>query len=102
MANSNNGHTNNGHNANRSGDHAIANRLSTETKASTKTTEFFAYIAAVIATIVTTVMVGDGEGDEGGDMFNAQEGMELITYLTIAYMIARGLAKSGSRENYDA
>ena len=77
-------------------------RVTTETKASFKTTEFFAYIAMVIATVVTAVVVGDGDGEDGMDMFDAHQGMELITYLTIGYMIARGLAKSGSREHYSA
>ncbi|MBG6218846.1 hypothetical protein IWX75_003333 [Arthrobacter sp. CAN_A6] len=96
MANSNTRNRNTGNNNN------TEIRPSTETKASTKTTEFFAYIAMVIATIVTAVLVGDGDNEDGNDMFDAYQGMELITYLTIAYMIARGLAKSGSREHYDA
>ena len=81
---------------------AADNRRSTETKSATKTTEFLAYIAMVIATIITAVVVGDGDNEDGIDMFDAHQGMELITYLTIAYMIARGLAKSGSRERYNA
>jgi len=28
--------------------------------------------------------------------------MRYVVYLTIGYMVARGLAKSGSRERYDA
>jgi len=28
--------------------------------------------------------------------------MRFVVYLTIGYMVARGLAKSGSRERYDA
>jgi hypothetical protein len=86
-------------------DHAgnrVETRRSTETKASTKTTEFFAYIAMVIATVVAALVVGDGDGEDGIDMFNAHQGMELITFLTIGYMVARGLAKSGSREYYNA
>ncbi|WP_219815420.1 hypothetical protein [Arthrobacter sp. B0490] len=96
MANSNTAHSNH-----TTGDRAV-DRRSTETKASTKTTEFFAYIAMVVATVVTALVVGDGDNEDGMDMFNAHQGMELITYLTIAYMIARGLAKSGSREHYSA
>ena len=81
---------------------SVETRRTTETKAATKTTEFLVYIAMVIATIITAVVVGDGDNEDGIDMFDARQGMEFITYLTIAYMIARGLAKSGSRERYDA
>jgi hypothetical protein len=74
-------------------------RLATETKNSTKTTEFFAFVAVVVAVIVTANLY-DGNGN--GDPFGATTAMRYITYLTIGYMLARGLAKSGSRENYDA
>ncbi|GAA1436809.1 hypothetical protein GCM10009616_37450 [Microlunatus lacustris] len=77
-------------------------RLSTETKNSTKTTEFFAFVAMVVAVVVTANLY-DGTGDgNGGDPFGATTAMRYVVYLTIAYMIARGLAKSGSREVYDA
>ncbi len=74
-------------------------RLGTETKASTKTTELYVYVAAVLAVVITAFVVSDGEG-AGPDPFGASEALRYITYLTIGYMIARGLAKSGSRE-YD-
>ena len=74
-------------------------RLSTETKASTKTTEFFVFLAAVAAVVITAVMVGQDE-NTGIDPFGALDAMRYITYLSIGYMVARGLAKSGSRENY--
>jgi hypothetical protein len=75
-------------------------RRSTETKASTKTTEFIVYLAAVAAVIVTALVVGnDGAG---ADPFSALDAIRYISYLTIGYMIARGLAKSGSRDFYTA
>ena len=75
-------------------------RRSTETKAAVKTTEFFVYLAAVAAVIITAVVVGkDGAG---ADPFNALDAIRYISYLTIGYMIARGLAKSGSRDPYTA
>ncbi len=42
-------------------------------------------------------------GDDKGspDPFGAAEALRYITWLSIGYMIARGLAKSGSHENYD-
>jgi hypothetical protein len=64
---------------------------STETKASTKTSEFFVYLAAAAAILIASYVV---------DGFNATEGWMFFTFLTIGYMISRGLAKSGSREPY--
>ncbi|MFK5636051.1 MULTISPECIES: hypothetical protein [unclassified Ornithinimicrobium] len=82
----------------------VAARLGTETKPSTKTTEFFVYLAAVAAIVITAFVVGDNGTDGGGegDPFGAEQAMRYITFLTIGYMIARGLAKSGSRESHVA
>ena len=77
-------------------------RRATETKASTKTTEFIAYLGVLVAIIVTATLVGDGGVEDGADLFDARQAMEYITYLTIAYLVSRGLAKSGSREYYTA
>jgi hypothetical protein len=66
---------------------------STETKASTKTSEFFVYVIAAAAILIASYVV---------DGFNATEGWMFFTYLSIGYMISRGLAKSGSRDPYRA
>jgi hypothetical protein len=66
---------------------------STETKASTKTSEFFVYLAAAAAVLIASLIV---------DGFNATEGWMFLTFLSIGYMVSRGLAKSGSREPYRA
>ena len=73
--------------------------LSSETKASTKTTEFYVYVAAVLSIIITAMVVGD-ENNNGVDPFGALDAVRFITYLSIGYMVARGLAKSGSRDNH--
>jgi len=78
---------------------SVNRRISTETKASFKTSELIAYLAAVVAVVITALVVG-GEG-QGGDRFSAVEALRLITFLTIGYMVTRGLAKSGSRDFYD-
>jgi hypothetical protein len=70
--------------------------VSTETRPAAKTTELMAYIAAVLAVALTALFVGDG-GDGGADPFSAEQALRYITFLTIGYMIARGLAKSGTR-----
>jgi hypothetical protein len=64
---------------------------STETKASTKTSEFFVYLVAAAAILIASFVV---------DGFNATEGWMFFTFLSIGYMVSRGLAKSGSREPY--
>ena len=73
---------------------APGRRISTETKASYKTTELVAYIAAVIGVLVASAVVDVRD-------FGAQEAWFYVTLLTIGYMISRGLAKSGSREPVD-
>jgi len=75
------------------------NRSSTETKGSTRTTEFYVFLAAVAAVAITAFVVGQDE-NSGIDPFGALDALRYITYLSIGYMVARGLAKSGSRENY--
>ena len=74
-------------------------RLSTETKASFKTTEFFAYLAVVVGLLIAGNIVEGEEG--GGDYFAADKVWLYATILTVGYMVSRGLAKSGSREPYD-
>src|SRR3954467_15939289 len=70
-------------------------RLSSETKASFKTTELVAYVVVAIAVLIASAVV-----DKGSD-FGAQEAWKYVTFLTIGYMVSRGLAKSGSRDFYD-
>jgi hypothetical protein len=72
-------------------------RLSTETKASFKTTEFFAWITVLAGILVAAAVVDEANG--GG--FGAKQAWLYATILTAAYMISRGLAKSGSHQPYD-
>lgn len=72
-------------------------RLSTETKAAFKTTELIAYVAAVIGVLIASAVV---DGDHG-DAFSPQDAWRYVTFLTIGYLVSRGLAKSGSRDFYD-
>lgn len=84
--------------ATHSSDHVATNqgvrRISTETKASVKTTELIAYVVVTVGILIASAMV-DRED------FGAQDAWFLVTLLTIGYMISRGLAKSGSRDYYD-
>jgi hypothetical protein len=84
------------------GDHAVdtTRRLSTETKAAFKTTEFIAYVVSVVGVIVTSLLVKvDGDHE---DYFRADKAMFYIVLLTIGYMVARGFAKSGSPDRYSS
>jgi hypothetical protein len=74
-------------------------RLSTETKAAFKTTELIVYVLSVIAVLVASAVTDNNTDGQG---FSAHQAWFLVTLLTIGYMVSRGLAKSGSRDNYDA
>ena len=73
-------------------------RLSTETKAAFKTTEFFAFLAVLAGILIAAALVD--EADAGG--LGAKQAWLYVTVLTVGYMVSRGLAKSGSRDPYDA
>ena len=66
----------------------------TGTRASFKTTELIAYVAAVLGVLIASAVVDTSD-------FGAQEAWFYITLLTIGYLVSRGLAKSGSRDFYD-
>ena len=71
--------------------------LATETKHSSKTTEFYAMVGVIVAILIATWYVGR---NGGVDSFRAKDGWLYIAIVASAYMISRGLAKSGSREPY--
>jgi hypothetical protein len=64
-------------------------RLATETKQAFKTTEFWAMVAMVVAILIAGVV------DDG---FGARQAWLYVAIVASAYMISRGLAKSGSSE----
>ncbi|MCW2837520.1 MAG: hypothetical protein JWQ15_1634 [Marmoricola sp.] len=69
-------------------------RISTETKASYKTTELVAYVVVALGVLIASAVVDASD-------CGAQEAGFYVSLLTIGYMISRGLAKSGSREPFD-
>ena len=71
-----------------------ARRVSTETKASFKTTELPIYVLAVLGVLIASALVDASD-------FGAQEAWTYVTWLTIGYLVSRGLAKSGARDFYD-
>jgi uncharacterized membrane protein len=74
---------------------AIAER-NHETKASFKTTEFWAMLGLIVAILVSAALI-DG-GDNGTDEFIARNAWLYVSIIAGAYFISRGLAKSGSYE----
>jgi hypothetical protein len=80
---------------------AFGRRISTETKTAYKTTEFAVYVVVFVGILLASFLVKTGQDGQRVDYFRADKAWWYITLLTIGYMIARGLAKSGSREPYD-
>jgi hypothetical protein len=70
-------------------------RLTRETKPSFKTTELIVYVLSVFGVLIASLVVDVNEDGQG---FSAYQGWFLVTLLTIGYLISRGLAKSGSRD----
>jgi hypothetical protein len=78
-----------------------ANRLSTETKAAPKTTEFIAMIVVIVGILVSAAVIKGGDTN-GTDEFIARQAWLYVSIVAGSYFISRGLAKSGSREPYFA
>jgi hypothetical protein len=68
-------------------------RRLTETKSFAKTSEFFVWALAVAATLIATYA-------KDSDSLQPRQGWLYVAILSAAYMVARGLAKSGSHEPY--
>ena len=67
-----------------------------ETKASFKTSEFWAMIVLVVTILVSAALINGG--DNGTDEFIAKQAWLYVSILGAGYFISRGLAKSGSYE----
>jgi hypothetical protein len=78
---------------------SMARRLSTETKAAFKTTEFFTMIAVIAGIVISAAVVEASQTH--GDHFVAWQAWLFVAIVAVGYMVSRGLAKSGSRDFYD-
>jgi hypothetical protein len=76
-------------------------RLSTETKAAFKTTEFVAYIAVLAGIFVAGALTKASNYAGNHDPFRSNSVWLYAAIVTFGYMLSRGLAKSGSRQPYD-
>jgi hypothetical protein len=81
---------------------SVVRRLSTETKAAFKTTEFWAMVVVVVGILVAAATINGGDTAPGTDEFIARQAWLYVAIVAVGYMVSRGLAKSGSREPYDA
>jgi len=73
--------------------------LATETKQAFKTSEFWMVVAVIVGILVSAAMIKGG--DTGGtDEFIARNAWLYVAIVTGAYVIGRGLAKSGSSDPY--
>jgi hypothetical protein len=77
--------------ASRDGDRRVVR----ETKPSFKTTELIVYVLSVLGVLIASWVV---DVNDDGQRFSAYQGWFLVTLLTIGYLISRGLAKAGSRD----
>jgi hypothetical protein len=73
-------------------------RLSTETRRAFTTTEFWVYIAASAGILIAGLVTSAGDGAD--DRLPAKQAWLYFAIVTAAYLVSRGLAKSGSREPY--
>ena len=63
----------------------------TETKSFFRTSEFWAFVLLVAAVLLAAYVSGE-------DSISREDGWRFATALGVGYMVARGLAKAGSRE----
>lgn len=82
--------------------HRVVRRLSTETKQAFKTTEFWAMVVVIVGILVAAASIKGGDTAPGTDEFIAKQAWLYVAIVAVGYMISRGLAKSGSREPYEA
>lgn len=78
-------------------DNHIANRTErrtfTETKLGAKTSEFYFAIIAIAGILFATYIESD-------DSLAIEDGWRIASFVAIAYIVSRGLAKLGTREPY--
>jgi hypothetical protein len=74
-------------------------RLSTETKHSSKTSEFVAMVVVILGILISAALIKGGDTN-GTDEFVARQAWLYVAIVAGSYFISRGLAKSGSRDPY--
>ncbi|MCM6763545.1 hypothetical protein NB037_14065 [Rathayibacter sp. ZW T2_19] len=73
-----------------------ARRVATETKGALKTTEFYVFLVISIAILVAAAVTDNGEDGQG---FTADHAWMYVSFVTVGYLVSRGLAESGSHNH---
>jgi hypothetical protein len=66
-----------------------------ETKSALKTTEFYVWLVVSIAILIAAAVTDDGDD---GQRFGADHAWLYVAIVTAAYILSRGIAKSGVRK----
>ncbi|MFJ4220069.1 hypothetical protein [Curtobacterium luteum] len=74
----------------------VVRRTWNETKSAFKTTEFWAWIVVSVAILVASAVVDDS--DRGHSGFGADQAWLYVAFVTVAYILSRGIAKAGVRK----
>lgn len=71
----------------------VTHRALSETKAALKTTEFYAWILVSAAILIAAAVTDNGDDGQG---FGAAQAWMYVAIITVAYILSRGIAKSGT------
>jgi hypothetical protein len=69
-----------------------------ETKEFFKTSEFLVWLLTCLGVLIAAAAIGGG--DNGNDVFNGDKAWALVTAVSAAYILSRGLSKAGTRRGY--
>lgn len=59
-------------------------------------------VVVIVAILVSAAAIKGGDTAPGTDEFVAKQAWLYVAIVAVGYMVSRGLAKSGSRDPYDA
>ena len=85
-------------NARSSNQNVTTTRRAVETKAAFKTTEFYVWLIVSVAILIAAAVTDNGDDGQG---FGADHAWQYVAFVTVGYLISRGLAKSGTRGHED-
>lgn len=76
----------------------VQTRRTVETKPSFKTTEFYIWLIISAGILIAAAVTDNGDDGQG---FGADHAWQYVAFVTVGYLISRGLAKSGTRGHED-
>ncbi|MDP4333392.1 hypothetical protein Q7F20_08410 [Curtobacterium sp. A7_M15] len=75
---------------------SVVHRTWDETKSALKTTEFYVWLVVSVAILIAAAVVDNA--DRGHTGFGADQAWLYVAVVTAAYIVSRGIAKSGVRK----